>query len=57
MNAIELTRAQLPDAASLIGFVGAPLTLAAYLAEGAPAKTGLGLSRHSMTVSLLLRLY
>ena len=38
MNAIELTRAQLPDAASLIGFVGAPLTLAAYLAEGAPAK-------------------
>ncbi|MEC8051006.1 MAG: uroporphyrinogen decarboxylase [Myxococcota bacterium] len=42
MKAIELTRAQLPDEASLIGFVGAPLTLAAYLAEGAPAKNWVG---------------
>ena len=42
MKAIELTRAQLPDSASLIGFVGAPLTLAAYLAEGAPSKNWVG---------------
>ena len=42
MNAIELTRAQLPDAASLIGFVGAPLTLAAYLAEGRTSKNWVG---------------
>ena len=42
MNAIQLTRAQLPSSASLIGFVGAPLTLAAYLAEGAPSKNWVG---------------
>ena len=57
MNAIELTRAQLPDAASLIGFVGAPLTLLHIWLRAHQQRTGLGLSRHSMTVSLLLRLY
>ncbi len=37
MEAIRLTRAELPAEKSLIGFVGAPLTLAGYLIEGAPS--------------------
>ena len=37
-EAIEKTRAGLPDHVSLIGFVGAPLTLAAYMIEGYPDK-------------------
>ena len=37
-EAIQKTRAGLPDHVSLIGFVGAPLTLAAYMIEGYPDK-------------------
>ncbi len=38
MDAIRLTRKDLPKHVSLIGFVGAPLTLGAYMAEGYPDK-------------------
>ena len=36
MDAIRRTRAELPREVSLLGFVGAPLTLAAYMVEGTP---------------------
>ena len=39
LEAIAQTRAQLPDHVSLIGFVGAPLTMAAYMIEGYPSKS------------------
>ena len=39
LEAIKLTRAQLDPAVSLIGFVGAPFTLSAYMIEGDPSKT------------------
>lgn len=38
-EAIRRTRAALDPAVSLIGFVGAPFTLAAYMIEGDPSKT------------------
>ena len=38
MEAIELTRKGLKPNQSLIGFVGAPLTLSAYMIEGTPTK-------------------
>ena len=41
MDAIRLTREKLPNDVSLIGFVGAPLTLAAYLIEGSPSRNWL----------------
>ena len=37
-EALRLTRAQLPEHVGLIGFCGAPLTLAAYLVEGGGSK-------------------
>lgn len=36
LQAIHLTRSKLPDHVSLIGFVGAPLTLAGYMIQGTP---------------------
>ena len=39
LEAIKLTRAGLPTEKSLIGFVGAPLTLCGYLIEGGPTKS------------------
>jgi uroporphyrinogen decarboxylase len=36
--ALKLTRAELPDSTALLGFCGAPWTLAAYLVEGRGAK-------------------
>lgn len=39
LEAIRLTRAALPREVSLIGFCGAPFTLAAYMIEGDPAKS------------------
>lgn len=39
MEAIRQTRAQLDPSVSLIGFAGAPFTLAAYMIEGDPSKT------------------
>lgn len=38
LEAIRLTRSELPDDISLIGFVGAPFTLSSYLIEGRPGK-------------------
>ena len=38
MEAIRQTRAGLPEHKSLIGFVGAPLTMCGYLIEGGPNK-------------------
>src|SRR5262245_59610253 len=38
IRALELTRAALPDSTALLGFCGAPWTLAAYLVEGKGAK-------------------
>ena len=40
-EAIRQTRAQLDPSVSLIGFVGAPFTLAAYMIEGVPSKSWL----------------
>ncbi len=37
-EALRLVRAELPDSTALIGFAGAPLTLAAYLVEGGGSK-------------------
>ncbi len=45
MKAIELTRKGLPDDVSLIGFVGAPATLSAYLIEGIPGKSWIEFKR------------
>lgn len=44
-DAIQLTRAKLPESVSLIGFVGAPFTLAAYMIEGVPSKSWLATKR------------
>ena len=38
-DAIRLLRRELPDAVPLIGFAGAPFTMAAYLVEGGGSKT------------------
>ncbi len=38
IQALKLTRAALPDSTALLGFCGAPWTLAAYLVEGRGAK-------------------
>ncbi|MDX1562315.1 MAG: uroporphyrinogen decarboxylase [Gammaproteobacteria bacterium] len=38
LGALRLTRAELPEATALLGFCGAPWTLAAYLVEGRGAK-------------------
>ncbi len=45
MEAIRLTRKDLPNEVSLIGFVGAPMTLAAYMIEGTPSKNWLELKK------------
>lgn len=45
MEAIEHTRAGLPDSKALIGFVGAPLTLSAYMVEGYPSRNWVTLKR------------
>lgn len=38
MQALRMTRAELPDTTALLGFCGAPWTLAAYLVEGRGVK-------------------
>jgi len=45
MEAVKKTRAALPSDVSLIGFVGAPLTLAAYMIEGEPTRNWIELKR------------
>jgi len=42
LEAIRLVRAQLGDAAAVIGIAGGPFTLAAYLIEGAPSRDQIG---------------
>jgi uroporphyrinogen decarboxylase len=39
LDAIRMTRRELNPEVSLIGFVGAPLTVAAYMVEGKPSRT------------------
>jgi uroporphyrinogen decarboxylase len=39
LEAISLTRAALPEGTPLIGFAGAPITLASYLVEGGQSKS------------------
>lgn len=39
MDAIRQTRAELDPSVSLIGFVGAPFTLAGYMVEGTPSRS------------------
>lgn len=41
VEAIKIIRAELPEQKTLIGFAGAPFTLAAYMIEGKPEKTHL----------------
>ncbi|MDE2837444.1 MAG: uroporphyrinogen decarboxylase [Chloroflexota bacterium] len=38
LEALRLVRAELPDEKALIGFAGAPFTLATYLIEGGPSR-------------------
>lgn len=38
-DALRATKAQLPDSTALIGFAGAPLTVASYMVEGGASKT------------------
>ena len=38
IEALKLVRAELPDEKALIGFAGAPFTLATYLIEGGPSR-------------------
>src|SRR5688572_27598121 len=45
LRGIEQTRAGLADDISLIGFVGAPLTLAGYMIEGYPGRNWLELKK------------
>ncbi|MEM6532923.1 MAG: uroporphyrinogen decarboxylase [Myxococcota bacterium] len=45
MEAIDLTRKGLPDDVSLIGFCGAPFTLAGYMIEGRPGKNWIEMKR------------
>jgi len=45
MDAIRMTRRELAPEVSLIGFVGAPLTLAAYMIEGTPSRNWVELKR------------
>ncbi len=45
MDGIRQTREGLPDSCSLIGFVGAPLTVAGYMIEGYPSKGWVELKR------------
>lgn len=45
MEAIRLTREGLPDDVSLIGFCGAPFTLAGYMIEGKPGKNWVEMKR------------
>lgn len=45
MQGIRQTRAGLPDEVSLIGFVGAPFTLAGYMIEGYPSRSWLELKK------------
>lgn len=45
MEAVRLTRAKLAPEVSLIGFCGAPFTLAAYMMEGVPGRSWLETKR------------
>ncbi|MEE8408479.1 MAG: uroporphyrinogen decarboxylase [Myxococcota bacterium] len=45
MEACHKVRAELPDELSLIGFIGAPLTLAGYMIEGTPSRSWRELKR------------
>jgi uroporphyrinogen decarboxylase len=61
MRALKLTRAELPDTTALLGFCGAPWTLAAYLVEGRgvkdfPTLRGFAASRPDLLDRLLARL-
>ena len=45
LDAVRITRAELAPEVSLIGFVGAPLTVAAYMIEGTPSRAWIELKR------------
>lgn len=47
-QAVTLTREGLPDDTALIGFAGAPFTVASYLIEGGPSKN------HEKTKAMML---